>query len=71
MAVVVGVGLPATGVEIGVLTVAVEIGLVGLLRGTVKIGVVDGIGVMVGITVLGAGGGQVWRLTVNSTQSLP
>jgi hypothetical protein len=71
VAVVVGVGLPSTGVEIGLLTVAVEVVLVGLLRGAVKVGVVDGIGVMVGIAVLGAGGGQVCRLIVNSTQSLP
>ena len=71
LAVVVGVGLPSTGVEIGLLTVAVEVVLVGLLRGNVMVGVASGIGVMVGTAVPEAGGGQAWRLIVNCTQSLP
>ena len=66
-----GVRLPSTGVEIGLLTVAVEVVLVGLLRGAVRVGVVNGIGVMVGTAVPEAGGGQAWRLIVNCTQSLP
>ena len=55
LAVAVADGLPSTGVEIGLLTVAVEIGLVGLLRGTVRVGVVKGVEVMVGIAVPGGG----------------
>ena len=75
VAVAVGVGLPSTGVEIGLAAVAVETALVGVLKGSGRVGVMDTIGVhvgvQVGVTKSGVGGGQVWRLTVNSTQSLP
>lgn len=65
------VGLLPAGVEIGVPTVAVMGGLVGLLRGTRTVGVLEAIGVMVGSAVPGGGGGQAWRLIVNCTQSSP
>ena len=67
----VGVGLIIVGVEVGPPTVDVEVGLVGLLTGGVKVGVVDGVGVGVLVNVATASGGQVWSLTGNSRQLLP
>lgn len=66
----VGVGLPAELSAIGV-----EVALVGLLTGGRRVGIVDDVGVKVGIPVgvaiLDTGGGQVWSLIVNCRQSLP
>lgn len=70
LAVVVGVRLPTIGV-VGVLTVAVEVALVGLLTGVVRVGVINGVGVVVAVTALGVGGGQTWNRIVNGTHSLP
>ena len=71
---VVGVGVELiVGVEVGPLTVDVEVGLVGLLTGGVKVGIVDGVGVGVGVLVNVAtgSGGQVWSLIGNCRQLLP
>ena len=62
-----GVAPPTVTVAIGVPTVAVEIALVGLLRGGLRVGVIDatGVGVHIGVTGSSVGGGQICSLTVN------
>jgi hypothetical protein len=67
--VIVGVALPGVDVAIGLPIVAVEVALVGLITGGVRVGVRDitgvNVGVHVGVMGLAVGGGQIWSLTVN------